>query len=133
MVLEDLQIDLLEPRLEKPGLPEPCQVVDAVAAAQILYGRILPVGRIGSEYGRRTRTEILGRGQHPWLPGAGERSNRRIAAPHTGRGRIGAIEGLAGAVALSERDHGSPDVLPPVQSTEDIAGECHASHHPRSR
>ena len=30
VILEDLQIGLLEPRLEKPGLPEPGQVVDGV-------------------------------------------------------------------------------------------------------
>src|SRR5215471_7999938 len=59
MILEDLQIDLLKPGLEKSGLPEPGQVIRAVGSAQILDCRILHVGDIGSGYGRRTRTEIL--------------------------------------------------------------------------
>ena len=62
VILKDLQIDLLEPRLEKPGLPEPGQMVGAVRAAEVLYPRVLRAGGIGSECGRRAKTEVLRRG-----------------------------------------------------------------------
>src|SRR5579862_5263412 len=68
MILENLQIDLLEPRLKEPGLPEPGQVVRGVRAIEILYCRVLSVGGIGSKYGRRAQTEVLRRRQHPWFP-----------------------------------------------------------------
>src|SRR5262245_24114523 len=92
MILKDFEIHLLEPGLEKPRLPKPGQVIGAVGAAQILYCRILSVGHIGSECGRRTKAEILSGRQHPRLPGSGERSNRRIAAPHPRCRRKGAVE-----------------------------------------
>ena len=130
VILEDLQIDLLEPGLEKPGLPEPGQVVGGVGTAETLYSCILHIGNIGSEYRRRAGTETRGRGYHPRLPGAGERSHWSTAAPHTRRRRIGAVEGLARAVALSECDHCPSDALAQVQSTEGIARERHARHHP---
>src|SRR5947207_10994586 len=100
----------------------------AIGTVQILCCRILAVGRIGSEGGRRTRTEILGRSQHPRFPESGERSHGRIAAPHTGSRRIGAAEGLAGPIALSIRDDCSSDALAQVQATEDIARERHSRH-----
>ena len=41
VILEDLEIDLLEPRLEKARLPEPGQMVDGVGVVQILHRRVL--------------------------------------------------------------------------------------------
>ena len=95
MILEDLEIDLLEPGLEEPGLPKPGQVVDGVVTVQILYCGILLVGVVRTEYWRSARTEILRRSQDPRLPGSGEWSYRRIAAPHSGSRRVRAGEGLA--------------------------------------
>src|SRR5262249_41004690 len=93
MILEDLQIKLLKPGLEKSGLPEPGEVVGGVRRAQIFNRGILAVGHVGSEYGGWTRPELLRRSQHPGFPGSGERSHRRVAAPQAGSGRIRAVEG----------------------------------------
>ena len=53
VILEDLEIDLLEPRLEKARLPEPGQMVGSIGVVQILYRRVLLIGIVRSENGRR--------------------------------------------------------------------------------
>src|SRR5258708_374269 len=95
VILKDFQVHLLEPRLEKPRLPEPGQMVGAVRAREILYSRVLCVGGIGPECRRWAKTELLSRSQHPGLPRAGQRTYWAVAAPHARRRRIGAAEGLS--------------------------------------
>ena len=131
MILEDLEIDLLEPGLEEPGLPKPRKVVGGIGTVQILYCGILLVRVVRTEYWRWARTEILRRSQDPRLPGSGEWSYWRIAAPHSGSGRVRTGEGLARTVALSERDHGPANVLAKVQAAEHIAWESHSGYHAR--
>ena len=85
MVLEDFSLHLLQPGLEKSGLPEPGQVVGGVRALEILIGRILRVRVAGAECGRRGGPELVAGGQHPRMPCAGQRSHRGGAAPDARR------------------------------------------------
>src|SRR5689334_14161614 len=132
MILEDLEIDLLEPGLEEPGLPKPSQVVGGIGTAQILYCGVLLVCLVRAEFWRSARTEILRRSQHPRLPGSGEWSYRRIAAPHSGTGWVRPGERLARTVALRKRNDGTANVLTEVQAAEHIAWESHSGYDPRS-
>src|SRR5579864_669601 len=85
MILEDLGFYLLQPGLKESRLPEPGQVVGGVRALEILVGRILRVGVIRAERGRRAGPELVARSEHPRMPRACERGNRFRTAPNTGR------------------------------------------------
>src|SRR5205823_3015629 len=83
MVLEDLCLHLLQPRLKKPGLPEPCGMVGRVGALQVLIGGILSVRFGGAECRRRGWPELAPRGKHPRTPRARERRDRVGTAPNS--------------------------------------------------
>ena len=46
MILEHLEIDLLKPWLEEPGLPEPRQMIRRICPIQVFVHGVLGVGGI---------------------------------------------------------------------------------------
>src|SRR5258705_11970004 len=85
MVLEDFSLYLLQPGLEKSGLPEPGQVVGGVRALEILIGRILSIRIARAEYRRGSGAGLVAGRQHPPMPRAGKWSHRGRTAPNARR------------------------------------------------
>src|SRR5437870_1230160 len=112
MILEDLNLHLPQPGLEKPGLPEPCQMVGGVGALEVLIGVILSVGIGGAECRRGGGPELVARGKHPRMPCARERRDRVGTAPDSRRGRKRSREHLIGTVAVGIRDRGLTYLIP---------------------
>src|SRR5947209_4003144 len=67
-MLKNLCFHLLEPGLEKSGLPEPRQVIGGIGALEVLV-RVILRGRFGrAERRRRGGPELTGSGEYSRVP-----------------------------------------------------------------
>src|SRR5437868_4141845 len=106
MILEDLSLHLLQPRLEKPGLPEPRQMVGGVGSLEVFIGGVLSVCVGGAECRRGGWPELVARGEDPRMPSARQRCDRAGTTPDSRCGGKRSRERLIGTVAVCIRDHG---------------------------
>ena len=125
VILEDFAIQGLEPRLKETGLPKPGRVVSRIGTLQVLHCRILRICVRRAEGGRRGRTKLTPRSQHPREPRAGQRSNWIGTTPHSRHGSKGAGEDLIRAVLLGVCDGGLTHARTQIHSGGYVAGERH--------
>src|SRR5215472_7204644 len=100
MILKDFFVQLIKPFLKESGLPEPGQMICSVCASKIFDCRVLSIGSVRPERGRRAGAEVMCGIEHPRFPHAGERCDRRSATPDARHWRKGTGKRLVRSVAL---------------------------------
>src|SRR5260370_28231164 len=126
MVLEDFSLHLLQPGLEKSGLPEPGQVVGGVRALEILISYILSVRIARAEYRRGSSAELIGGRKHPRMPRAGKWSHRGRTAPNARPRGKRAGKGLGGAICICIRDEGLSYLVAEVHASGQMTRKADA-------
>src|SRR5260370_36793394 len=116
MILENLGLVLLEPRLKEARLTEPGEVIRRVRTLQIFHGGILGVRIVGAKCRRRRWTILVARIEHPWLPCAGQRRYWRSAAPHSSSGGKRPRERLTGPIGFGVCNYGLSNLVTEIHT-----------------